>query len=125
MSRGFVISVTGFGLSIALMFFWVGMMPDNPPQIPLSQDRPEWVPETAVYRLIGQTWIDVAAADDGDPRHFVCTFYGAHSSAYVESAAFELEGEITKLEDVRDLLHFFDGSEVYLKDNRIMTMYFN
>lgn len=125
MSRRFVISVTGFGLFVAFMFVWIGMMPDNPPQIPRAGSRPDWVPETAVYRMVTQTWIDVAAADNGNPRHFVCTFYSSYSSKGVEEATFELEGKITSPEDVRDLVQFYDGYEIYMKDDRIMTTYFN
>lgn len=111
-------------MSVAFIFVWTGIMPDNQIKLPQTPDRPELAPETAVYRAIGQIWIDVAAADDGDPRHFVCTFYGGDSTNNVESAIFELEGKITALSDVRDLLNFYDGYDVYLKDNRIMVMYY-
>lgn len=124
MSRGFVILVTVFLMSVAFIFVWTGIIPEGQIKIPHIPDRPKLAPETAVYRAASQVWIDVASANDGNPKHFICTFYGGDSTNNVESAIFELEGKITALSDVRDLLNFYDGYDVYLKDNRIMVMYY-
>lgn len=125
MSRKTIAMLISASLSIALMFAWAGLMPENPRPILQSKERPDWVPETAVYRNVTQTWIDVAAADDGDPTHFICTFYDNYTSMGVEKATYELEGAITKVEDVRDLVKFYDGYEIYMKDDRVMFMCFN
>lgn len=109
---------------VAFIFVWAGIMPEGQIKIPHIPDRPKLAPETAVYQAASQVWIDVAPANDGNPKHFICTFYGGDSANHVESFTFELEGEVTAVDDVRDMIKFYDGYDIYLKDYRVMTMYF-
>lgn len=129
--------------SLLLFIGWIGInsifLSQNTPDLAstLSPARPSYVPETAIYRMTGQMWIDIHPSADSTPNKFECTVYNPDSVAVemrrgllvspeIDAAGtFELEGRITSVDEVRKLVNLYDGELLYLKDGRLMTPVYN
>ena len=138
MPRRLIYTLAGLISFTGWMIFGSSLLEHNMDNVQrLIPERPAYVPETAVYRTVGQTWIDIQPSADGIPNHFTCAIYNVDTAAQALRAdlmahpeidgmgKFVLEGEPTDLKRVRRLVHFYDGMDIYMRDGRMMVPAYN
>ncbi|MFQ5607975.1 MAG: hypothetical protein ACE5GA_08515 [Candidatus Zixiibacteriota bacterium] len=107
---------------------WSLILADKSPDLPLTPQRPDGVPQTAVWRNTGQMWFDFAPANDGVEGHVKCVFYYRESldtTLQVASSVFVLDGAPLSMDELRERVRFYDGVEIHLRGERIMYPYHN
>jgi hypothetical protein len=120
-NRGRVVLFAAIGLAvllavgIAVIYLLYGE-PDT------GRTRPANVPASARWYggQDGGNWIDCFAASDS-ANHFACTIYDDYQGSLIYKGMFALKGAHTAVSELKDLLAFYDGESIHLKDRRRMV----
>jgi hypothetical protein len=127
-------SLVGF---FGWMMFGTTMMKNADIEIPQLPDRPAYVPDSAKFCQIGQTWIDVQEDPIGVKQYYYLTIYDPDTAAVTRRAEFtdspeilsegrfELEYGTPSVRQLRRMIYVYDGSEIYLKDGRVLYQDYN
>ncbi|MBN4076537.1 hypothetical protein JYT16_02345 [Gemmatimonas aurantiaca] len=137
MTRRYIYLFTSLLGFFGWIVFGTAILKQSGASFPTRADRPEYVPDSAMFCRIGEIWIDVQQDPIGAANHFYLTMYDPDTAAVTLRKAFsknpeilgqgryELEYGSANVSSLRRMIYLYDGYEVYLKDGRALYQNLN
>ncbi len=115
MKKIFFLIILIFLIGIILFVFFKYSEPIEPVK------RPANVPSDAVWHggADGGNWIQCLQIKDST-NIFFCNVYSDFTGDIIYKGLFKLEGKETSIDELKELLGFYSGDYINLKDNRVM-----